>query len=337
MNPILVRELTSPDAIPDNPLVFLESLRGATAWRVAGRDRNRSRVVTTLLHGNEPSGLLAVHSWLRAGIQPAVDTLCVVANVEAARLHPVFTNRSVPSRRDLNRCFLGPFDDVEGQLAHAILDLVADAQPEALIDLHNNTGHNPAYSVGLKPTPETLALTALFGSRFVWSHLQLGALIEAIAICPALTIEVGKSGEAEADRVAREGLGRFLEGESLFDLPTPPSVQVLTMPMRAQLEPGRRLVMAQKPDPSADLTMPDDLDRHNFETVAVGAHIGWVTGEGCPLRLVDEAGHDRASEYFERQGDALVARRTFMPIMITVDAAIASSDCLFYVVHDAEI
>ena len=220
-------------------------------------------------------------------------------------------------------------------MAQAILEMVADAQPEALIDLHNNTGHNPAYSVGLKPTPETLALTTLFGSRFVWSHLQLGALIEAIDTCPALTIEVGKSGEAEADRVAREGLGRFFDRDSLFDMGMAPPVQVLTMPMRAQLTPGRRIVMAQKPDASADLTMPDDLDRHNFETVDVGSRIGWIRGEECPLRLVDEAGHDRASEYFECQGDALVARRPFMPIMITVDAAVAASDCLFYVVHEA--
>ena len=88
MNPIDVRELKAADTIPENPLAFLESLSGATAWRIPGRDRSRCRVVTTLLHGNEPSGLLAVHSWLRAGIQPAVDALCVVANVEAAGLHP---------------------------------------------------------------------------------------------------------------------------------------------------------------------------------------------------------------------------------------------------------
>jgi hypothetical protein len=45
-------------------------------------------------------------------------------------------------------------------------------------------------------------------------------------------------------------------------------------------------------------------------------------------------GHDRAAEYFERRGGDLVARRAFMPIMITVDAEIAKGDCLFYVVNE---
>jgi hypothetical protein len=92
--------------------------------------------------------------------------------------------------------------------------------------------------------------------------------------------------------------------------------------------------MAQKPDAQADLTMPDDLDRHNFETVPAGSRVGWVRGDGCPLELVDEDGTDRAPDYFESRGGELVARRPFMPIMITVDAAIAASDCLFYVVHE---
>jgi hypothetical protein len=320
--------------IPKDPLAFLESLDGPTAWRVAGRDRSRVRVVTTLLHGNEPSGFLALHGWLCGGRLPAVDAICVIANVEAARLHPAFTHRSVPGRRDLNRCFLGPFEDREGAVARAILDLVGEHRPEALIDLHNNTGHNPAYAVGMEPTRQALALTALFGDRFVWSHLRLGALLEAVDICPAVTVEVGKSGAERADRVARVGAAKFLESESVFHEGDPPAVRVLKMPMRAQIVPECRLVMAQRPDASADFTMPDDLDRHNFESVPAGSRIGWVRGEGCPLRLIDEMGNDRAAEYFERRGGDLVARRAFMPIMITVDAEIAKGDCLFYVVNE---
>jgi hypothetical protein len=323
------------DRIPDDPLEFLASLEGPSVWRVGGRDSSRVRMVTTLLHGNEPSGFLAVHDWLRSGEYPATDVVFVVAHVEAARLNPVFTHRRAPKRRDLNRCFLGPFEDVEGEIARAILEVVRDVRPEALIDVHNNTGHNPAYGVGVEPTPEALWLTALFGRDFVWSHLQLGALLEAVEDCPAVTVEVGKSHAAEADRVAREGLSRFLNAETLFDANAQAApVRVLLMPMRARMAPGCTLVMAQQPDAQADLTMPDDLDRHNFETVDVGARVGWVRGEACPLQLLDEDGTDRAPDYFEHRNGELVARRPFMPIMITVDAAIAASDCLFYVVHE---
>jgi hypothetical protein len=326
-------EAPAPRDVPDDPLAFLESLAGPTAWLVPGRDRSRVRIVTTLLHGNEPSGFLAFHEWLRSDEVPAVDAVCLLANVEAARLHPVFTNRSVPARRDLNRCFLGPFDDSEGRLARAILDMVDERRPEALLDLHNNTGRNPAYAVGIEPTPEALALTALFGDHFVWSHLQLGALLEAVDACPAVTIEVGKSGDDRANEIALAGMRRFLGSDPLFEA-NHPKIRILKLPMRARIRPGHRLVMAQRPDPEAELTLPDDLDRHNFETIPPGSRIGWVRGPSSPLSLMDEHGEDRAEDYFERRGDELVARRPFMPIMITVDAAIAANDCIFYVVHE---
>jgi len=338
MNHELLRAVPLP--VPADPLAFLQSLEGATLWRVPGRDRSRARVVTTLLHGNEPSGFLALHDWLRSGVEPAVDAVCILGNVEAARLHPVFTERSVPGRRDLNRCFLGPWGDTEGRLARSILSAIAGCRPEAVIDLHNNTGRNPPYGVGLEPSREALALTALFGDSFVWTRLELGALLEAVEHCPTITVEVGKSGDAEADRVAREGIGRFLSTERLFRVEPPdraaepPPVRVLEMPMRARVPAGLRLAMAQRPDASVDLTMPDDIDRHNFETIPAGSRIGWVRGEGCPLELMDEQGNDRAAEYFERRGEELVARRPFTPIMITVDEEIAASDCVFYVVHE---
>lgn len=330
-------------ALPGDPLSFLEMLDGPVAWRVRGRDRTRTRLVTTLLHGNEPSGLVALHAWLASDPSPAVDVVCVLANVESARLHPAFTHRMVPGRRDLNRCFLGPFDDVEGRLARAVLDLVDEVAPEALVDLHNNTGRNPAYAVGAVASPEALGLCAIFGRHFVWSHITLGALLEAVPSCPAITVEVGKSGDEAANRVAFEGLLRFVSADRLFAQAgglapgvgafAPEQVQVLRMPMRATLTPGCRLVMSTRPDAAADLTMPDDLDRHNFEVVDAGARVGWVRGDAMPLRLTDEAGRDRTGEYFAREGDQIVARIPFMPIMITVDAAVAAADCLFYLVH----
>ncbi len=334
-----LREAPHPPELPDDVVSFLESLDGPTAWRVPGRDRSRCRIVTTLLHGNEPSGLIAVHDWLRSGREPAVDAICVLGNVEAAQVHPVFTQRSVPGRSDLNRCFLGPWDDIEGDIARQLLDLIAQTSPEAVIDVHNNTGHNPPYAIGTHPTREALELSSLFSRDFIWSHLELGALIEGVTACPAVTIEVGKSHEAAADRVATEGIARFFEVEAVFDVASRAAldrIRILTMPMRARLVPGRKLVMGQRPADGADLTMPDDLDRHNFEDVPPGSRIGWVNGQGCPLELIDEYGANLADDYFERRGDELVARRSFMPIMITVDAEVAASDCLFYVVQHAE-
>jgi Succinylglutamate desuccinylase / Aspartoacylase family len=332
-----LRQIERPDpaAIPSDPLAFLSELGGPTAIHVPGRDPSRLRVVTTLLHGNEPSGLRAIVAWLRQPSTPAVDALLIVANVAAALAAPGFGHRMLPGRRDLNRCFLGPFDDPDGALAREILALIGGRASEALIDLHNNTGHNPAYGVGVDPSPAALSLVSLFGRRFVWSQLRLGALMEAIPGRVGVTIEVGRSGDPRADAVALEGLRRFLDREALFEAARPGAVEVLMMPMRVCLRPGVDLVISDARDPEVALTILADLDRHNFERMEEGTPIGWSRDGRLPVELLDAEGRDRAPEYFALEGHLMRTRRPLIPIMITTDPTAAKSDCLFYVVQEA--
>ncbi len=325
---------------PPTPLAptvegFLRQLGGPAALRIAGRDRTRTRVVSTLLHGNEPSGIRALHAWLGEAQPPVVDALLLIGNVAAALEPPGFAHRMLPGRRDLNRCFLGPFDDAEGQLARAFLDAIRAAAPEALVDIHNNTGHNPAYGVGVGAGPRVLALTALFGDRFVESDLRIGALIEAVRDLPSVTAEVGRSGDARADAQALAGLRRFLSRDPLFPAGPTPRLRHLVDPMRATLRPGVRVAVADGPAADCELTVSADLDRHNFETLGAGAAIGWVADASCPLELRDATGQDHAPDYFRVEAGLLLTRRAFVPIMITTDPGIARSDCLFYVAREA--
>jgi Succinylglutamate desuccinylase / Aspartoacylase family len=332
----LLRHVSVSDlgALPETDAAFLRRLGGPTAIRVAGRDRSRTRVATTLLHGNEPSGTRAAHAWLRSGAVPAVDALLIVANVAAALEPPGFAWRTLPEHRDLNRCFLGPFDGGDGALAREILDAIEEAAPEAVIDLHNNSGHNPPYGVGPDPDPRSLELVSLFADRFVWSRLRLGALVEAVRSMPCVTVEAGRSGDPAADAVALGGLARFLERDTLFASESP-LVQVLEMPMRARLRPGVRLAVGEAPAPDADLTLSSDLDRHNFERVEAGTAIGWCSATAAELVVFDdELGRDRTDDYLEASGGRLRTRRPIVPIMITTDPAIAAADCLFYAVRE---
>jgi hypothetical protein len=247
MSAIRSLSLSDPAALPRDPVAFLRSLGGPVHFLVPGADRSRARVVTTLLHGNEPSGLHAIHAWLRSGRRPAVDAHLIVANVEAALEPPGFAHRMLPGRRDLNRCFLGPFDGPEGELASAILATIREIGPECLVDVHNNTGHNPPYGVGTEPSEQALQLVALFGDRFVWSHLRLGALMEATQDQPSVVVEVGRAGDPVADAVATRGLARVLEAERVFVPGATPEVEVLTTPMRVCLCAGVSLAVADAP------------------------------------------------------------------------------------------
>ena len=173
-------EAPSPASVPQDPEAFLRALAGPSAIRVRGVDPGRSRVVVALSHGNEPSGLRALHAWLRAGVQPAADALLLVPSVEAALREPLFSHRYLPGRRDLNRCFLGPFEGPDGELAAEILRAIEAAKPEAVIDLHNNSGHNPPYGVGPHAGPSELAIARLFSERFVVTRHEIGALLEVV-------------------------------------------------------------------------------------------------------------------------------------------------------------
>ena len=101
---------------------FLETLGGPTAIHIPGKERERSRVLVTLSHGNEPSGLQAVYEWLKEERVPRVDVAIILGAVKAALTEPMFFYRHLPDARDLNRCFSPPYTDPQGKVALAILE-----------------------------------------------------------------------------------------------------------------------------------------------------------------------------------------------------------------------
>ena len=99
---IRVFDSPSPSGVPPTAEALLRELGGPAWIRVAGRDRSRTRAVVTLIHGNEPSGLRAVHAWLRSGAQPAVNAVFFIASPAAALEPPGFAFRTLPGKLDLN-------------------------------------------------------------------------------------------------------------------------------------------------------------------------------------------------------------------------------------------
>jgi len=335
----VVRVAMAPLAseVPETPEAFLRSLGGPVFVRQPGRDRTRTRAVVTLLHGNEPSGLRAVHDWLRSGAVPAVDAIFAIGSVEAALVPPGFALRQLPEGRDLNRCFAAPHEGREGRTARELVELLDAARPEALVDLHNNTGRSIPYGVGPRASEEELSLVSLFGDRYVHSDLRLGALVEVAAeVFPSVVIECGRAGAEAADAVAREGLARFLGAPRLGSL-VPGRVQVVTEPLRVEVVTGLRLGLGDRPADGVDLTLAAEIDRHNFDRLEPGHRIGWLaSGAPWPVRAQGRDGRDVSHDLFEVRDGELRTRREIIPIMITNDPGIALSDCLFYVVRSLE-
>ncbi len=322
--------------IPETPGEWLRELGGPTLLRVPGGDGTRCRAVSTLLHGNEPSGLRAAHAWLASGAEPAVDLWIFVGAVEAALLPPGFAHRMAPGSRDLNRAFRAPFEEAAGALASALLEQLEALRPEALVDLHNNTGENPPYGVGPHAGIAELNLVGHFATRYVHSDLRLGALIEATAErFPSVVVECGRAGDPAADRVARAGLERYAQRERLErERLEPARMALLVEPVRVRIADGCKLVFAPVRVPEADLTIPPDVERHNFTTLRAGETFGWLGASGAwPIEAHAADGREVSHELFTERDDALAARRPVVPIMITSDPRVAAQDCLFYLVR----
>ncbi len=330
-------EIEERGQLPASPEDWLRELGRPTLLHVAGRDSSRVRAVSTLLHGNEPSGLHAVHAWLRSGAEPAVDALLFLGALDAALAEPLFSHRFLPGRRDLNRCFRPPFAAREGEIAGELLERLRKAGPEAFVDIHNNTGHNPPYGVGLRAGPAELNLVALFGHRYVHSDLHLGAVIEATADdFPSVTVECGRAGDPAADAVALAGLEAFLGQERLETERLPEPMERFTDPVPVGMRPGMRLAFGEGPVPGADLTVTADVDRHNFDSLPPGTAIGWLGPTGAwPLRALAPDDEDRSHEIFATRDGVLETRRPIVPIMMTTNPNVALADCLFYVVQRA--
>ena len=324
--------LEAPLDVPADVADFLAWLRGPTIFRVPGIDRARARVVAGTLHGNEPSGVRAIHRVLRERVQPAVDVWLFVGAVAAAREPPGFAWRMLPGRRDLNRCFGSPvFDDEDGRTAAAALARLREAVPELVVDLHNNTGHNPAYGIGGEIDAAHLGITALFTDHYVRSRLSLASFTEAFAgLAPAVTIECGRAGDPLADETAYRGLRRLLECDRVAPVAAEDMMLFLD-PVRVCLRVTKSLAFADDPVPGVDLTLDPAIDRHNFQTLVPGTRLGWLDADApWPVIALAADGTDRSTTLLESSGGELRVRASFVPMMATTDTMAAMTDCLFY-------
>ncbi len=321
------------DEVGDSVEEFLHLLGGPTWIDIPGTDHSRSRVIVTLLHGNEPSGIRAIHQWLQIGNRPRVNVVCFIGTVEAALAPPGFAFRTLPGNKDLNRCFREPFDSAEGLIAKEVLQRLQRLNLEALIDLHNTTGRSPCYAISTRLGEEQKALTALFSDQLVVTDLRLGSIMEATEfLTPTIAVECGGNRDPQSDRIAFEGLNRFAQADDLFPpVPTRHHVSVYEHPIRVELQDGATVAYASSPVDNVDCTLRFDADNLNFDVLHPGEHIGWAGPKRLEVIVAKDAkGKNRANELFTVTNGRLHIAQSGRILMMTTDPAMASSDCLFY-------
>lgn len=321
-----------PDAFLDCPANRLtEILPGPTLFDLPGRDP-RPLFVSTLLHGNEYSGLEAVQAVLRRHAARGLNRslMLFIGNVEAAAANL----RTLPGQRDFNRVWPGTLypDDPLADTAGWIYDHASKRDLFASIDIHNNTGFNPHYSCVTRLEPKYIALAQLFSRIVVHFQRPVGTQAAAFStLCPAITVECGKAGAGSATEHAIELVEAALSISHLPDhAPAPHDVDLLRT--YAIVKPPEESSFSFDGAP-ADFVFRPDIDRLNFSELAPGASFG-VARAGMKLDILPGDGDDSApDEYFAYDGGEIRLIRPAIPAMLTTDPRAVKLDCLCYLMH----
>lgn len=330
----------APETIGDTAMEFLRSLPGPTHIHVHGKNRQRSRAVSTLLHGNEPSGLFAIHEVLKQKIRPLIDMHFFILNVDAAKQSPGFIYRMLPNHKDLNRCFQAPFDDSEeDELAQALLGELTRLAPESLIDVHNTSGSSPSFGVTTFMDELHDSLVSLFTPRMIVTDLRLGALMEVSdAMMPTVTIECGGAQDKESNLLATEGLIRYMTlDDVLGNDHSEMTLEFFHNPIRMELVEGSDIAFGDHLLVRGGVTLLPDIENYNFGYVEPGNLLGFVSGElAANLSARKINGEQCVSEYFQLDGERLYPSQRLKLFMVTSNPEIARKDCLFYFVEDED-
>ncbi|MEM0910891.1 MAG: succinylglutamate desuccinylase/aspartoacylase family protein [Pseudomonadota bacterium] len=323
-----------------NYLDFLKRLGNPCFIETPTTEKHNPIVIVTLLHGNEVSGLKAIHTLLRDDFVFHCPVVFIIGSVSAAVTEPVFTHRMLPGQKDLNRCFLPDAEPSVGVnpqsiLANAITHLIRSYAPRYVVDIHNTSGSGPAFAVIAPPngdidssnTDDYLALASYFSERVIITDIRLGALMEWDFSCPIITFEAGGTHDSQSDHHAKQGITNLLNADKQDNRFS--NIEVLTCPRRVMLRENCTLIYTQSEIDDVDLCLRTDIEHLNFTRTPAHTHIGWVNNDIDTLLMTDKVSV-RVSEVFYVKDNRLYTKTQLIMFMITTRADIASTDCLFY-------
>ncbi len=332
--------LTELDCLPEGLLQteadrLIDYLQGPTLIHLPGR-RPEPLFVSVLMHGNETVGWEAVRRLLtkyEAGKTLPRAMSLFIGNVEAASRGL----RKLPDQPDFNRIWPGSEsdDDIpQHQMMRQVVEIMRERNPFASIDVHNNTGMNPHYACVNRLDTKFLHLALLFSRTVVYFLRPKGVQSMAFAeLCPAVTLECGKVGQAHGVEHAEQYL------DACLHLSAHPEHAVSAQDLDLFHTVARVTVAADATVGfsvgESDISFEPDLDRMNFQELPAGTPLGRVNGVDLShlLDVRDEQGRDVSQDYLQIEEGLITLNRTVMPSMLTKDIEVIRQDCLCYLME----
>lgn len=292
---------------------------------------------SVMLHGNEPTGLLAVQQLLQKYQHHRLPRSVSIffGNTAAAQAEV----RRLPHQPDYNRIWPGteyPLS-LETEMAVAIVDIMRQRNVFASIDIHNNTGVNPHYACINSLHQPFVQLASMFSHLIVYFLRPKGVQSAAFAeLCPAVTLECGRPGQKFGVEHALDFLDTCLH---LRHIPSKPLIKenlnLYHTVAQVTVNPEIRFSFS---DPDCDLLLTDELELMNFTELPRGTILGKVNNGVCkPLLAKDEQGQDATEKFFSINGNDLIINRHSMPSMFTLNELNIKQDCLCYLMEKVEL
>lgn len=250
-----------------------------TVFHLSGRNHSRAVLVSTLLHGREPSGFRAFLKEISSVEEYAMDVYFSVGNVHAAQIQPYFSQRDVPGKEDFNRVWVDNPQTEEQDTAAAMTEFFQALPLVGFLDIHSYVAKSiPPHGVIPNLDPSTQRLIQRLSPSAFLMDMNLGTLLERMGKkTTAVLVETGVNNSPEADRKA------FVALQSFFYATTVKSA--VEMPYHTKLyHKGIQFKLREDISVRWDstrtngytLTLREDLDTLNHTVVEDGRIFGWA-------------------------------------------------------------
>ena len=322
-----------PDKLLNVRVEELHDLLGGPTLIHLQNNGKRPIFVSTLLHGNEHSGFLAVQELLVDLTENKklndYSFMIFIGNTLAAKENL----RHLPNQVDFNRIWNG--GDCHGcKVAEEVIEYVQDKNLLCSVDIHNNTGKNPFYSCINKNDNQYFFLANFFSQLVV--YFTEPHEVQSIAfskICPSVTIEAMKSGDLEGIKILVSKLRSLLDVEEIPKNFKRENLDIYHTIARMKFNPNATFDFEFSPSSSQDFSFLTHIEELNFKELKRGEIIAHVNNPSS-LRIVDDNSSDVFDSSFEVRNGQLIVKKSFIPAMFTKNDEIIRDDCFGYIMEN---
>ena len=328
------------DHIPEGfleikPRKITQLLDSPTLIHLKG-EKDEPFFISTLLHGNEISGLIILQNILKKYCNRNLprSLIIFIANPKACEKGL----RHLKDQPDFNRIWKDSSSSYKETLIKPVLQYVKNQKVRGAVDIHNNTGRSPIYACISEKKEEFIKLAQTFSENIVYFTKPDTVLSIALSnICPSVVIECGLPGHTPGIASSMKFIESILDKQEKWKKNKINKLSIYSTYATLLIAPDTTVCFHAQPfAKDKHLCFVNQLDEFNFKQLKVGTVLAKINNSK-QMQLIDKNGRNIFNQFFSIIENNLTVKSPFIPCMLTKDAQIAKSDCLGYIMEKISI